>query len=156
MDANWIVAANAGRARFFSLAQPNGRIEEINDMVNTAARLRDNEIETDTLGQRAAADSRHNVGLGPTTSSDYQPHQTPQQHEAELFARDVAKFLLKAHHEGRFSHLSVVASPEFLGVLRRQLDPQLASKIDAEINKDFTHASGEELRERIRDYRQKH
>jgi protein required for attachment to host cells len=35
-------------------------------------------------------------------------------------------------------------------VLRKQLDPQLSSRIDAEIDKDFTHASGDELYDRVR------
>jgi len=156
MDANWILAANAGRARFFALAQPGARVQEINDMVNTAARQRDADIETDTLGQRSASDSRHGVGVGPTTSSDYQPHQTPKQHEAELFARDVAKFLLDASDNGRFKQLAIVASPEFLGVLRRELDPRLVAKVQAEIDKDYTHASGDELLQRIRDHREAH
>jgi len=150
MDANWIVAANAGRARFFALPKLNEPMQEVFDMVNTSARQRDNEIETDTLGQHAASHSRHGAGMAGTTSNDYQPHQTPKQHEAELFARDVATYLLKACHEGRFRKLSLVASPEFLGVLRKQLDPQVAAKIAAEINRDYTHANGEELRERIR------
>jgi len=153
MDANWIVAANAGRARFFSLAKAGERMQEVYDMVNTAARQRESDIETDDLGELAAGASRHNVGVGPTTPSGYQPHQTPKQHETELFARDVAKYLLQAHHEGRFRHLSLVASPEFLGVLRREMDPQLAKAIEAEIDKDYTHASGEELRERIQRHR---
>ena len=156
MDANWIVAANSGRARFFALDRPDGRMQEINDMVNTAARQDDAEIETDTLGQRAASASRNNVGIGPTTSSTYQPHQTPKQHEAELFARDVADYLRNAHNAGRFEHLCLVAAPEFLGLLRREMDPQLMKRVDAEINKDYTGSSGEELREHIRAHREKH
>lgn len=156
MDANWIVAANAGRARFFALPKLNEPMQEVFDMVNTSARQRDNEIDTDSLGQHAASASRHGAGIAGTTSSDYQPHQTPKQHEAERFARDVAGYLLKASNEGRFRKLSLVASPEFLGVLRRLLDPQVASKIDTEINRDYTQSNGEELREHIRAYREKH
>lgn len=156
MDANWIVAANTGRARFFALPKPNEPVQEIFDMVNANARQRDNEIDTDSLGQRAASSSRHGAGMAGTTSSDYQPHQTPKQHEAERFARDVAEYLLKACNEGQFRKLSLVASPEFLGVLRRLLDPQVAGRIDSEINKDYTQASGEELRERVRAHREKH
>ena len=154
MDANWIVAANSGRARFFALDQPNGRMQEINDMVNTAARQDDAEIETDTPGQLAASASRHGVGVGPTTSSTYQPHQTPKQHEAELFARDVAHYLQKAHNEGRFEHLCLVASPEFLGLLRRKVGARLGECVKQEINQDYTGDSparlGERLRERSR------
>jgi protein required for attachment to host cells len=155
MDATWIVSANAGRARFFAQARPVDNLEEINDMVSPAAREREGELETDRLGQRAAAKSKHNVGMA-TTSSDYQPNQTPAQHQAELFARDVAHFLKQAQNEGRFQSLYLVASPEFLGVLRKQLDANLGKAVSVEIDKDLTNVSAQELRERIRTHTQKH
>ena len=150
MDATWIVSANAGRARFFSVTGPTDRLEEVSDLINTMARMDDLEIASDSLGQRAASSSRHGAGA-PTTSNDYQPYQTPKQHEAEVFARDVVKTLLQAHHAGRFDKLCLVASPEFLGVLRRVLDPALERLVRLEINKDYTQLTPEELRERVRD-----
>ena len=148
MDATWIVSANAGRARFFAQAGATAALEEINDMVSPAARQRESDLETDDLGQRSASKSRHNVGQ-PTQPSGYQPNQTPLQHEAELFARDVAGFLIQAHNQGRFRKLCLVASPEFLGVLRKQVDPKLGTTVALEINKDYTHYSPAELKERI-------
>ena len=62
MDATWIVSANAGRARIFAQAGAAAGLEEVQDLVNTSARQRDNEIDTDSLGQRAASDSRHGAG----------------------------------------------------------------------------------------------
>ena len=149
MDATWIVSANAGRARIFAQAGAAAGLEEVQDLVNTSARQRDNEIDTDSLGQRAAADSRHGAG-GATSSSDYQPHQTPVQHATEVFARDLVKVLLHAHNERKFTKLCLVASPEFLGVLRRVLTPQLEALVSREINKDYTQLGPAELRERIR------
>jgi protein required for attachment to host cells len=149
MAATWIVSANAGRARIFAQPTPTAKLQEVNDLVNTAARMDAVDIETDSLGQLSASHSRHGVGVGATNSSDYQPHQTPKQHEAELFARDVAKALLQAHNEKRFDRLCLVASPEFLGVLRRVLDPSLERVVQLEINKDYTQLSADELRERL-------
>src|SRR4051794_38841371 len=119
MDATWIVSANAGRARFFAQEDAR-RLTEVNDMVNTAARLRAADTETDDLGQRAASKSRHSVGA-PTQPSGYEPNQTPVEHQTENFARNVNNFLLQAYQDGRFRQLILTASPEFLGVLREQL-----------------------------------
>jgi protein required for attachment to host cells len=47
-----------------------------------------------------------------------------------------------------------VASPQFLGILRQQLDPNLASAVSLELNKDYTQASPAELQEHIRAHRQ--
>ena len=148
MDATWIVSANAGRARIFAQSRDAGTLEEINDMVNPTARERVDATETDELGQRAAGKSRHGSGA-PAQPNGYQPHQTPPQHQEELFARDVAHFLVAAHDEGRFRELCLVASPEFLGVLRRQVGDKLGGAIKLEINKDYTRASADELREHV-------
>lgn len=155
MDATWIVSANAGRARFFAQARPVDNLEEINDMVSPSAREREGLLETDQMGQRSAAKSKHNVGMA-TTSSDYQPNQTPAQHESELFAREVAKYLKQAQNEGRFGNLCLVAAPEFLGVLRKQLDGNLEKAVSVEIDKDLTNVSAQELRERLKDYAARH
>ncbi|OGB24495.1 MAG: hypothetical protein A3I66_10835 [Burkholderiales bacterium RIFCSPLOWO2_02_FULL_57_36] len=148
MTAAWIVSANASRARFFSQGNSAERLEEINDMVNTAARLRTVETETDDIGLRSASKSRHSVGAA-TPQSGYQPNQTPAEHQTELFARNVADFLLQGYQEGRFQQIVLAASPEFLGVLRKLLDQRLASVVSLEINKDYTQFSGEQLREQI-------
>ena len=148
MDATWIVSANAGRARIFSQARGADALEEINDMVNTPAREPVRATETDDLGQRSAGKSRHGSGA-PSQENGYQQHQTPPQHQEELFARDLAHFLVAAHDEGRFKELCLVASPEFLGVLRRQVKDKLGSTIKLEIDKDYTHASPDELRQHV-------
>lgn len=149
MTATCIVSANAGRARIFLQARPTDSLQEINDMVSPSARQREGDLETDDLGQRSASKSRHNVGM-PTQPSGYQPNQTPAQHEAELFARDVAKYLLDAHNEGRFARLCLVASPEFLGVLRREVAPPLKSAVSLEIDKDYTHDTPAVLLDRLK------
>lgn len=154
MDATWIVSANAGRARFFSQAHSSAPLEEINDMVNTDVRLRTEDTESDKIGMLAAAKSQHNVGAA-RPGSGYEPNQTPDAHQTELFARNVADFLLQNHQEGRFQHLSLVASPQFLGVLRKLLDPNLESIVSSEINKDYTQSSAAQLREQMQAHQAK-
>ncbi len=149
MDVIWIVVANAGRARFFSQADAAAPLEEFNDMINAAARLRTSETETDELGQHAASKSIHKVGA-PRTPSGYEPDQSPAEHQTELFARNVAYYLMRSYRDKRFRQFILAASPEFLGVLRKQLDPQLTLAISLEINKDYTQLDGFALRKQIR------
>lgn len=150
MDSTWIVSANAGRARIFAQHRGADALEEINDMVSPTARERMDATETDELGQRAAGKSRHSTAA-PTQGSGYQQHQTPPQHQEELFARDLAHFLVKAHDEGRFKDLCLVASPEFLGVLRREVKDKLGGTIKVEIDKDYTRESADELYRHVRE-----
>ncbi len=148
MGATWIISANASRARFFSQSNPSEDLQEVNDMVNNGARLRMMAEESDKIGPTAGTKSMHNTG-GALPNKLYEPAQTPDQHRNELFARDITDFLEHAHREGGFQKLSLVASPQFLGMLRKMLEPKFGSLIDLEINKDYTHYSPAQLLEQI-------
>ena len=152
MDATWVVTANASRVRIFSQADSSAGLEEVESMINAGARLRTVESESDKIGPTSATKSVHNTG-GALPNKAYEPHQTPVEHQTELFARTVADFLLKNQQQGRFRQLCIVASPQFLGVLRQQLDANVSSAVSMEINKDYTQASPAELLEHIRTQR---
>lgn len=148
MSTTWIVSADAGRARIFAESDPQQPLEEIKDMVSANARVRDADINTDRLGPTSAGQSIHNTG-GATPNKQYQPAQTPEQHDAEFFAKDICAFLLQGKQEQRFQKLALVAEPRFLGVLREELDHQLKPLINLELNKDYTHLNGNQLREQL-------
>jgi hypothetical protein len=160
MQTTWIITANAGRARFFSESDPAKPLQELEDMVNPAVRLRDIETQTDGVGPTAATNSSHNIGgaggvglphnaKAGAPNKAYQPAQTPAEHEAERFAKDVSHYLLTAHQQGRFDSLVISASPQFLGALRSFMDAQIKSLIKRELNKDYTHFSAQQLREQL-------
>lgn len=153
MDATWIVSANAGRAKFFTQTARTDPLKEVNELINNAARLRTADTESDALGQMGAPKG-HNRGSNSTASqgSDYEPEQSPAEHQTEIFARKVADTLLKAHQEGRYKRLFLVAAPEFLGVLRKVMNSNLQPLIVAEINKDYTQLSPGDLNARVRDH----
>lgn len=166
MQTTWIIAANAGRARFFSESDSAEPLQELEDMVNSAAHLRTQDTETDRLGPTAAGNSGHNIGgtqgVGYShngqvgaPNKQYQPAQTPAQHAAEKFAKDISQYLMDAHRDGRYKQLVVVASPEFLGTLRINLDPHVKSLIKFEVNKDYTHSNAQQLREQLREQQAK-
>ena len=160
MQTTWIISANAGRARFFSESDPAKPLQEVEDMVNSAVRLRVLETESDKIGPTAAAGSSHNIGgtQGVAVAHNgkagapnklYQPAHTPAEQEAEQFAKGISHYLMKAHERGRFQQLVVSASPQFLGALRSFLDPHIKQLIKFELNKDYTHFDARELREQL-------
>jgi protein required for attachment to host cells len=154
MRTTWIVSADTGRARIFSESDPTKPLQEIEDMVNTAARMRTSEIYTDRLGPTAGTKSIHDTG-GQVPNKQYEPPKSLDEQEAESFAKEISAYLLKAKQEGQFDKLALVAAPGFLGVLRMVLDPHLKPLVSYEINKDYTHSNGQQLREHIRALNQK-
>lgn len=144
MNTFWIVTANAGCAQIFSREAISAPLEKVWEMTNGKSSLHTAETESDRLGQHAASKSKHSVGA-PTQPSGYQPNQTPAEHSAEVFARDISRFLLHGYQDGHFQRIVLMASPEFLGVLRGVLDPRLLDVVTTEINKDYTRCSPQEL-----------
>jgi protein required for attachment to host cells len=144
MQTTWIVTANNGRARIYAQKDQNSALMEVEDMVNPSQRGRVSDIDTDQMGQLAASKSIKSVGAA-TQPSGYEPNQTPLEHQAELFGRSVADYLLQAHTQNKFQKLIVAAGPEFLGLLRKLLDKQVTGAISQELNKDYTHVSPHDL-----------
>ncbi|GGY92305.1 host attachment protein [Pseudoduganella plicata] len=137
MPTTWIVTANNGRARIYAQKDQNSTLMEVEDMVNPAQRARVSDLETDQLGNLAAGKSKHNTGAA-TQPNGYEPNQTPLEHQAELFARGLADYLLQAHTQNRYQNLILAAGPETLGLLRKLLDKQVTGAISQELNKDYT------------------
>jgi protein required for attachment to host cells len=161
MQTTWIISANAGRARFFSESDPQEPLQEIEDMVNEAVRLRDIDTISDETAPVAATRSSHGIGNNQGADFDhnaksgapnkqYQPARTPAEHETDKFAKDISHYLLDAHRDGRYQQLVLSASPQFLGALRNYLDPQIKHLIKLEVNKDYTQFNAQELREQLR------
>lgn len=152
MQYTWIVTANAGHAHFYNVNkedQSRGpQLEEINTLVNPSASLQTADTETDKLGIHSASKSTHSVGQ-PTQPSGYEPNQTPAEHQAEMFARNVVSFLQRSQQQGLFKQLIISASPEFLGILRQLMDSNLQQIVVCEIDKDYTRLQGKELYEMI-------
>jgi protein required for attachment to host cells len=155
METTWIVTADAGRARIFAESDASQPLMEIEDMVNTAARMRTSEQYTDRLGPTAAGQSSHNTG-GALPNKQYEPPQSLSEREAESFAKDISGFLVKALQEKRFDKLTLIAEPKFLGALRMYLDPQLKPLINQEINKDYAQFNGHQLREQLQAHNARH
>jgi protein required for attachment to host cells len=148
MDEIWIVAANAGRARFFAQEKASDPLREVEDLVNPAVRLRTSETEHERIGPTSAGKSMHNTG-GALPNKNYEPPQTPEEHSNELFARSVCAYLLQASHDNKFKRFGVTAAPQFLGLLRQLMDPQLKQACSFEINKDYTESNPRDLKEQI-------
>lgn len=153
MQATWIITANNGRARIFAQKDQSSALLEVEELVNPTQRGRVSDIDTDQMGQLAASKSIKSVGAA-TQPNGYEPNQTPMEHQAELFARSVADYLLQAHAQHRYQSLVLAAGPEFLGLLRKLLDKSVTAAIKFELNKDYTNLSPTDLQAQIRQQQQ--
>lgn len=129
MTKLWVVVAESSRARFFSVVNWLSPLIEIDDLLNPAARIHDRDLTSDLPGR-----SHDGSGLGRhamDSSTD------PKKNETLVFAKEIRDRLDVARKAGKFDELILICSPEFLGILRRNLDEVLKKHVTRTINKNL-------------------
>lgn len=129
----WAVVTDSRRAHIFDIAKNGAELSEIADFTNIST------LDTTAEPKRRHLDRRGGNWHGLT------PKNTPQEHEAILFANEISEFLYKewaAHH---FSDLVLIAGPEWLGHVRQALPDSVAATVGRTITKDLIRHSEHEL-----------
>jgi protein required for attachment to host cells len=137
----WIVVANQSGARIYTVDRARGPLIELHRLDHAAARRHEGDLISDRPGR--AFDS-----VGPGRHS-MEPAKDAKEHEAELFAKQVAERVESARVENRFSKLILVAAPYFLGLLRQKLSPAATGLVSHEIAKNLLQSGTEVVREHL-------
>jgi protein required for attachment to host cells len=135
--STWVVVGDAHGARVLSFVKridPWKVVEHIKEDGSGAA-------ETADFGHRA---SEHKGALRSHAGS------TPKDHEEQHLARAIAHALERGMVDGAFGSLVIVAAPKLLGDLRENLSRGLQAMVVAEVNKDYTGLSVDELATTLR------
>lgn len=140
---NWIVVANASRARVLAEADEPGAYAHVADLVHPQSRQKGSELGSDRPGH-APGVSAHGTG-----STAYDPHQSPQAHEHERFAREVAKALDEGIAAGRCAGVVLVASNPFLGLVKQHLGERAHKLLLRTVAADYTTLGDRELAQRL-------
>ena len=146
MPTTWIVAADSSRARILRVVGRERRLVEIQDFVNPKGRMEGRELITDAHPRFSGHGGVRKSGERPTSGpgSDRQ-ETTAVEHETELFAKQIDRYLDKARVKGLFDKLHLVAPPKFLGLLRHNLGKETAKRVAEEIDKDLSWLDVREL-----------
>ncbi|QGZ60757.1 host attachment protein [Paraburkholderia acidisoli] len=134
----WIVVANRVTARIFAAESPLGAIDEIETLLHPQGRVPDEDLVTDKPGR-----TYDRVGPGRSASD---PDTTQHEHEATVFAGEIAQMLTKSRNEQRYGTLVLAAPPAFLGALRKAIDAQTRSLVTLELDKDLAQFDARALR----------
>lgn len=132
METRVIVADNA-RARIFQSHTVMNHLQEQQAFVHSEARLSNRELVGDSSGKSV---DQHGT-LDPATSA--------KDHEAQSFARLLARHLKELHNQQHYESLMLIAPPKFLGMLRKELPSPLDQLVTKTIHKDLTTASVEQI-----------
>jgi protein required for attachment to host cells len=150
---NWIVVANAARARVLEEADPPPRgrpaphaapFVHVADLVHPASRRKGVDLADDRPGRVVGVG--HGLGSG-----SYVPRTDPRQREHEHFALELARLLDHGVADGRCAGLVLLASNPFLGELKAHLGEQATKVVLRTMAVDWTVLDDRVLAEKLRE-----
>lgn len=140
---NWLVVANAARARVLEETETPGVYTHRANLVHPQSRQKGIELDADRPGQV------HAEGPG-SSGSAYPPRSDAHEREQERFARELAALLDQGVARGECAGLVLVASNPFLGHLKSHLGEQARKAILRTQAADYTSLRDDELAQRLR------
>ncbi|MFP5400737.1 MAG: host attachment protein [Gammaproteobacteria bacterium] len=140
MAITWILVANASLAKLYENMGPNKGLKLVRELIHPESRQKNGELVSDRSGAMAA------TGAG---GGSMQPQTMPKQHEAKVFAQEIAQALYQGRTSNAFKRAIVVAPPAFMGLLNAVIDGPTAQLITDRFEKDYTKTPENELGERL-------
>jgi protein required for attachment to host cells len=137
----FVVVADAGRARIFSAIDKAAPLTETKDLVNTATRLRDQDLIADGHGSGvdSAGHGKHTMG-----------HENDaHKHQASEFSRQLADEIEKERGTGALLRIYIIAPPAFLGLIRSELTKASSELVEETIDKDLVQHSIDDIRSHL-------
>jgi protein required for attachment to host cells len=141
---NWLVVANASRARVLEEAAKNGSYVHVADLVHPRSRQKGIDLAGDRPGHVPGV-----VAHG-TGSSAFDPRTDAREREHDQFAREVAAVIDEGIAAGRCAGLVLVASNPFLGHLKQHLSERAHKALLRTVAADYTALNERELSQRLK------
>jgi protein required for attachment to host cells len=136
---DWVVVANATKARVFERDDENGAMRELADYMHAASRQKGVELTGDRPG----------LARKSQAATVFAPHATPQEREHARFAHELAQALEQAAKDRRMPGLQLFASDPFLGEVKAELGDAARRVLKSSIATDLTAFKGRDLEQRV-------
>ncbi|MCB1679021.1 MAG: host attachment protein [Halioglobus sp.] len=138
MATTWILAADRAQARLYRLHGRGKPLSLIEQFEHPEGRAHEGDLVTDS-----GAAVMQSGGQGQRR--DTEPEVSATEHEAQVFAGQLAQRLSRGRVERAFESLVLIAPPAFLGVLRKALDRDTRRCVKHEIDKNLLQYSDQKL-----------
>jgi len=141
MSDTWVVVADSSRARLFSVSSRSKPLTELEGMLHAEGRMRNQDEISDKQGNLAGG---HGEG-----GHAFEAPTDIKQHEAEVFAKQIANRLEHGRVNNDVDQLILVAPPAFLGTLRQVMNEQLTKIVGRSLDKNLVNETEAVIREHI-------
>ena len=143
MNTVWVLVCDSAKARFFEI-RGDRAWHLVSEVFHGESRSKASELVGDQSGNRSSEGrSVHHNALAPASS--------PKEVEKEHFAHSLGATLDEAMRSARFRRWVLVAPPHFIGLLKKELTPELTKHLLSTVDKDMNHLSAHDLAERLRE-----
>ena len=139
---NWLLVANAAKARVLEETSDAGGYQHVADLVHPQSRQKGVDLADDRPGR--VVGTGHGLG-----SASYIPRTDPRERERDRFAQEVAKLLNEGIAAGRCAGLILVASNPFLGEVKSHLSAQALKLLLRTVPSDLTAVAEADLALRL-------
>ncbi len=146
MQTQWVVVADSSRARFFEVQNNLESLVELEDLLSPAGRMDETELRHDAKGRFYGKGEREQAHTA-------EPAVSAKTHAAQLFSKAVMQRLEQACEKKRYDRLILVAPPQFLGQLHKQLSQRVMQRITQELPLDISGLSLTQIGEHLRRHR---
>jgi protein required for attachment to host cells len=144
MEKNWILIANAERARCFERHGKDHALTELADFVHPHPSLAGEAEGSDLTG---AAGKGH--GRTGHAGTQFESHTEPHAKERGIFARQLAEYLNTAVVDQLCRGFVLIATSPMLGEIRPLLSSDTSKLLRHCVTSDLTRYQGAELKERV-------
>ena len=147
MRNNWIVVADAGRAKLFFKTDQDEHPVLLREFNNVSGRARERMFGQYPLGAQSGVngDNRRGLLLGVVD---------PDAVLARRFASDLCDLLEQSASRGAYDRLLLVAPGPFLGLLRQEIGPSARKLLAASVAKDLLQIPTQKLGDYLGDIMQ--
>jgi protein required for attachment to host cells len=140
MNADWILIANATRARLLQ-QEPGDKVKELRSFDHPAGRSKTSELADDRSGSE-----RSDRVYG---AAAFQPRLDAKEKEHQRFARELGAYLEQQAQLRAYRKIEVFASSPFLGELKAQIGDATTRLLGGTHDLDLTMVGKAEIGRRI-------
>lgn len=139
-----VLVADRSRARLFHIIEDSNELQEIRDLINSDARMAENQLVSDRQGRAAYGGLYGRRGRRTTFGKSGTKRYLTTEHFASAICDSISEYL----STGKISirQFYVIASPELMGALRPYLQKLAGNATLVEIPKNITRQDTSTIR----------
>ena len=143
LRVQWILVAQRAGAKLYQSSPAGTHLKLLRDIPHPKGRLKDRDLISDKAGRMFS----NQAGSPARSATDGE--KSAHDHDAEVFALELARILDQGRTQNSYDQVVLVAEPGFLGKLQAVLSKPTADKVNGVYEKELTKMTEHELTLRL-------